>query len=404
MPQTNEVTTTGATYLGIESTPGTTSGSMVRVLPKRGGTRAESDTVIGNDTLKSALVNRDPDVLGYKTCQSSLPFDARALASRVNDVATPTRPWQGVPLFGLLGGESLHAGSKIVAGSTATVLNVTATHGARFSPGDGILVTVAGTNEFAVVKSITTDALTLMFALSAVPSVGADVFACTSYFPTDTNINTLTFQHARAQNAASQWTHNMCTGSMSIDAPRDGMLGFSVSLNGGNWVGPSAQSIVTTEASQTMSAPLANVRAFQLLQPLATTTRTHVPFEQLAFTVEPGMVLVPDVGGTTEGLIGAMRTSFSAGVDITLRHDDAYRSGWDPSTVYQFVHCVYTGSGTARGCVAIVIIGTLSETPGYQAGSNDRGVTTLKLRSIGGQLNPAVNTNQARAPFFWMMG
>jgi hypothetical protein len=404
MAQSNEIATTGATLLGIESTPGTTPGSMVRVFPRRGGTRSENDSVISSDGMRSALVNRDTAVLGYKTCQSQMTFDARPLAARVNSAASPTRPWQGVPLFGLLGGESVHAGSAVVAGSTTTVINVTATHGARFSPGDGILVTVAGVNEFAVIRSIAADALTLMFALPAVPSVGADVFACTSYFPADANTSTLTFQHARAQNAASQWTHNMCTGSMSIDTPRDGLLSFGVSLNGGNWTGPTAQSIATTEATQTMGPPVANVRAFQLLQPLVTTTRTHVPLESVAFNVDPGMQLVPDVGGTTEGLIGSMRTQFSAGVDLTLRHDDAYRIGWDPGTVYQFVHCVYSGSGATRGCVALVLIGTLSETPGYQSGSNDRGLTSLKLSSIGGQLAPSVNTNQARAPFFWMMG
>lgn len=404
MAQNNEVTTTGTTYLGIEATFGTTP-TMTRVFPRRGGTRKEKDNVVSNGVLQSYLVSRESDVLGYKSCESALTFDARTLTARINDVATPTRSWQGVPLFGALGGESIHAGSKIVAGSTTTVLNVTATQGARFNAGDGILVTVAGVNEFAVIKSIAADALTLLFALSAVPSVGADVFACVAYFPTDTNSSSLTFQHARAQNAASQWTHNACaiTG-LTVETPRDGMLGFGVSLTGGSWTGPSAQSIATTPATQTMSAPLASVRAFQSLQLASATTRTHVPFESIAFRVDPGMLLTPDVGGNADGLSSAMRTAFSAGADVVVRNDPAYRTGWDPSQIYSLVYCVYQGSGTARGCVAIVMYGTLAETPSFDSGSNDRGVTTLKFQAIGGGLGSSATTDQARAPFLWMIG
>lgn len=404
MAQTNEIATTGATYLGIESAFGETSGSMVRVFPRRGGTRTETDGVIGNETMRSALVNREPDVLGYKTCQSQMAFDARALGARIGAGDSPTRPWQGVPLFGLLGGESIHAGSTVASGSSATVVKVASGDGPLFSVGDGILVTVAGTNEFALIKSISGDDLTLAFALSGIPSNGAGVFACVGYFAKDKHSESLTFQHARAQNAASQWTHRGCTGALSIETPRAGMMGFGVNLRGGAWVGPSAQSIDASEGSQTMSAPLAHVRGFQVLQPIGTTTRTHVPFESIAVSVETGMQLIEETGGDHEGLVGAMRTSFGASADITVRHDSSWRSGWSPSTVYQLIDCVYTGSGTGRGCVAIVMFGTLSETPGYQAGSNDRGVTMLKFRSIGGQLNPSVDSDQARSPFFWMIG
>ncbi len=404
MAQNNEITTTGATYLGLESVFGTTP-TMTRVFPRRGGTRKEKDNVVSNGVLQSYLVSREADVLGYKSCESAMSFDARTLSARINDAATPTRPWQGVPLFGALGGESIHAGSKIVAGSTTTVLKVTATHGARFNAGDGILVTVSGTNEFAIIKNIAGDDLTLLFALSGVPSVGADVFACVSYFPTDTSTQSLTMQHARAQNAASQWTHNACaiTG-LTIETPRDGMLGFGVSLTGGPWTGPSAQSISTAPASQTMSAPLASVRAFQVLQLASSTTRAHVPFESVSFRVEPGMLLTPDVGGTVEGLSSVMRSSFSASADVVVRNDPAYRTGWDPSQVYALVYCVYQGSGTTRGCVAVVMYGTLAETPSHDSGSNDRGVTTLKFQGIGGGLGSSATTDQARAPFLWMMG
>lgn len=402
MAQSNEIVTTGATYLGIEVTPGITP-TMVRVHPRRGGTRAETEATLTPDTLTGHVTTREDDVLGYKTCQSQMPFDARTVAARIDDAASPTRPWQGVPLVALLGGESIHAGSKIVAGTTTTVLNVTTSEGARFNVGDGILVTVAGVNEFAVIKSISGDALTLAFVLSGVPANGADVFACITYYPTEQNDKTLTFQHARGQNSASQWTHNMCTGSLSIETARDALLSFAISLKGGNWVGPSAQGIAATEASQTMSAPVANVRAFQLLQPVSTTTRTHVPFESIAFSLDVGMNHVLDTGGPTEGLLGAMRTAFSAGADVTVRHDAAWRTSWTPSTVYQLVHCVYTGAGASRGCVAIVMFGTLSETPGYEAGSNNRGVTKLKFKAKGAALS-SDDDDQARAPFLWMMG
>ena len=405
MSQNNEITTTGTTYLGIESPFGATPGSMVRMFPRRGGTRKETQPAVSSETMTTHGQVRDASVLAYKACESSMMFDARVHASLIDDAASPTRSWLGVPLAGILGGESLHAGSKIVAGTTATVLKVTSGHGARFNVLDGVLVTVAGVNEFAVIKSIAGDDLTLLFALSGVPANGADVFACAAYFPKDQHSDSLTFQHGRAQNANSQWTHNGCTGSLSIDLPRGGMVGLGVNLQGANWVGPSAQSIdVTTPGTQTMSAPFANVRAFQLLQPVSTTTRTHVPFESISIGLECGMQLIDDVGGTSEGRVGAMRTNFSASADVVVRNDPAWRSGWDPSTVYQLVHCVYSGSGTGRRCVAAVLFGTLDEIPDYQPGSNDRGLTQLKFRGFGGAANPSATTDQSRSQFLWMMG
>lgn len=404
MAANNEITTTGTTYLGIESTYNSTP-TMTRVFPRRGGTRKEAQPAVPVETLTTHTEVREPSVLAYKSCESSIPFDARVHATLLNDAAgTPTRSWLGVPLAGVLGGESLHAGSKIIAGSTATVLKVTATQGARFNVLDGILVTVAGVNEFAVIKSIAGDDLTLMFALSAVPSVGADVFACAAYFPKDQHSDSLTFQHARAQNANSQWTHNGCTGSLALDLPRGGMVGLTFNLQGASWTGPSAQGIdATSPGSQTMSAPFANVRALQILQPISTTTRVHVPFESISIGLDCGMSLIEDVGGN-EGRVGPMRTSFAASADIVLRNDPAWRSSWDPSTVYQLVHCVYQGSGTARRAVAAVLFGTLDEIPDYQPGPNDRGLTQLKFRGFGGAANPSATTDQARAQFLWMMG
>lgn len=405
MSQSNEITTTGSTFIGVESAPGTTSGSMVRVFPRAPGERSEEQAVIKDTSLQTSLLAvRQPSVVGYKACSSKMMFDARAPTAQADAASSPSQSWQGLIMASLLGGESMHAGSAIVAGSTSTVINVTIGHGSRFNVGDAILVGVSGTLEIARIKSISTDAITLAYALSGTPAAGQLVIATAGYYPTETNSVALTMQHARAQNSASQWTHNLCTGGLSFDLSRNQMLAFGIDLKGAKWTGPSAQSISTAAASIGMSAPFANVGAFQLFQPLATTTRTHCPIESISLTVETGMILVPDLGGTTEGVIAPMRAMFDAYADITLRHDDAYRSGWDLTAPYQLVYCSYQGSGTTRRAAGFFLDGTIEALPGYENGPDNRGMTKLRLSAYGNQLNPSVNTAQARSPFLWFMG
>lgn len=404
MSQSNEITTTGATWAGIESTPGTTPGSMVRIYPDAGGERDEQQPALQDGSLQSSLLAvRGSSVKSYKTCSSKMTFRARAPTAQADSASTPTQSWQGLLLRALLGGQSMHAGSAIVAGSTSTVINVTVGHGSRFNVGDVILVGVSGTLECARIKSISTDAITLCYALSGSPAAGQLVIATAGYYPTETNTNTLAWQHARAQNSASQWTHNMLTGGLSFETQRGQLLGFGTDLKGGSWTGPSSQSLSVTAASIGMTTPFANVGAFQLLQPVATTTRTHVNIESIALTVDTGMEHVLDVGGTTEGIVGAMRTSFSASLELMIRHDDAWRSSWDPASPYQFMYCCYQGSGTTRRAAGFYLDGTLEELPAYTNGSSNRGMTRLRMAALGGAMS-SVNTDQARSPFLWFMG
>ncbi len=405
MAQSNEITTTGATYVGPESTFNAASGSMVRVFPRKGGRREEEQTVLRPEGLRAHIESREGSVLGYKSCSSSMPFDARVHATQIDAAATPTRTWLGELLFAALGGESLHAGSTIAASSTTTVLKVASGHGSRFKVGDVIMVDVGGTPEFAHVQAISTDDLTIQPALSASPTTGQDVFACATYFPSETSTASLTFEHARAQNSASQWRHTGCVVSgMGVELARNALLGLTFDLAGVRWTGPSSLSISTAEGSQTMSAPFANVHATQILCPLGSPVRTQTPMESLSVQLTTGMMNVESVGGADEGRVGPMRTTFGMSADIVLRHDAAMRSGWDPATPYMLAHIVYSGTGATRRATGFIAIGSLEELPTYGSGSNDRGITNLKFASWGGRLNSGVSTEQARASFFWFMG
>lgn len=405
MAQNNEIATTGVTRIGRESTFNVASGSMVRIHPRKGGKRSESQTVLSPETLKAYNEERDGSELGYKMCTSSLPFDARTTATQIDAAATPTRPWLGHLLFAALGGESIHAGSTIAAGSSDTVVKADLGHGARFNVGDVIMVDVAGVPEFTQVKSIAGDDLTVQPALSAAPTTGQDIFACITYFPSEESDETLTFEHARERNSASQWRHTGCIVSgMGIELARNQLLGLTFDLSGVFWTGPDALGIAVDSAVQTMSPPFANVHARQILCPLSAVSRAHVPMESLAVALTPGMMHVEETGGDNQGHVEPMRTSFGMTADIVLRHDAAFRSGWDPSTPYMLAHVVYRGSGATRRATGFIAFGSLEELPGYDTGSNDRGITNLKFRSWGNQLNSAVNTDQARASFFWFMG
>lgn len=403
MAQQDIVNLTGASYIGVESTYGTTP-SMTRIFPRAGGTLTVPQTIISVDTLQNKLVKRDKSVRGYKSCTAQFTCDAYLDSTRLTSAASASTTWLGSILKAILGGESAAAGSTFAVGSSASSIVAGSGHGSRFPVGQVFLADVGDVPEVVIAKAVSTDTVTPLQHLSASPTTGQDLINCHCYYLTDANAQSLTFQHALAQDSSHQWTLNGMTGGMSVDLSRDARLSYTFNLTGSDWTGPSAQSISTAASSNALTGPISNNNAVCLLQSLSTTTRVHVPFSSLSISIEPGNAHVQELGGSTQGVVGVMRSTMpTVTAQLTIRTDLAQYTAWDSDTDYVLVYAVPSGSGATKRYTGFVLYCNIEERPSRGAdGGAER--TVLSLRGRHNTMQSAVTTDLALSPFIIFEG
>lgn len=403
MAQQDIVNLTGASYIGAEGTFGTTP-SMNRCYPRAGGTITPSQTIIAVDTLQEKLVKRDKSVRGYRQVAMNITCDAWMDSDRLNDAATPATTWLGTIIKAVLGGESVAAGSTYDAGSSASSIVADTGHGARFPVGQVFLADVANVPEIVISKAVATDTITPLFNLSGAPTTGHDLFNCHCYYLTDTNTQSLTFQHALAQDVNHQWTVNGLTGGMGIDLARDARLSYTFNLTGATFTGPSAQSISTAAVANPLTGPVPNVNAVCLLQSLTTTTRVHVPFHALSITVEPSNTHVQEMGGSTQGVVGVMRGGMpTVTAQLTVRSDLAQYTGWDSDEDLVLIYAVPSGAGATKKWTGFVLYCNREDRPSRGA-EGSREMTVLNLRGRHNTMQSSVQTDLALSPLVLFEG
>lgn len=120
-----------------------------------------------------------------------------------------------------------------IVGSTVTAINVDVGEGANFAIGEGLLVKhAAATWEIAVVKSITGDVLTPLFALQTAPATGTNLGKAVSYRAADTGHPTLTLHDYRGNGGAYALIAGTRVTGMTIDAPAGELINASFDLEG----------------------------------------------------------------------------------------------------------------------------------------------------------------------------
>lgn len=304
---------TGRTNVGIEGTYGTLAGTMVDVYPRtRGVIKLDEEQVKLADERPTKFAHQR-NVRGAKRWSAKLDFDARPASGVLNTAASPSTPPNMLLLKALFGGESASAGSTCAAGSTTTSINVQTGHGARFAVGTMIAVEVSGTLYVRKVKAIATDALTLDLALPGSPSSGALVLNGYNYFPTQSNTQSVSMQHA-AINAANlsdynqQWECRGGTGNvtLSLEPGKTAVVGYE--LQGTVWAGPSTSPglLPAPAASESQGTPWVLNNTTVLFQTTAASTTTHTPIRKLDLKFSGGMIHLPEYGGI-EGTTGVER-------------------------------------------------------------------------------------------------
>lgn len=235
-------------------------------------------------------------------------FVGSGLTLNAAGVATKTK--QVELLEAIFGGYSGGNGSLVVASPspTTTGFSVTSGQGTRFTAGDVIWVQLTTGYEATRIASVTTDAITLAWALSAAPATGAVVLGSLRAYLEEPYVAQTSIQllwEAAANRDRIFLMLGMQASSFALD------LGFGSSdatwtatLAGNRWLHDSA--IATPQGGAAIAAatydgapPTRMLKGQVLFAPSAGTTRTVM--KATKFTVTPNIKHDPIVAPTVDG-------------------------------------------------------------------------------------------------------
>ena len=330
---------------------------------------------IENNGASARLFQRFTTVQGFKSEGSGVAFSvhARPPTAPLDSAATPATSVLGTPLKAILGLEQSGAGSTVIAGSTATVVNVTATHGTRFYLGAGILVGVAGVYWPTWIVGIAGDVLTVWPELPGAPAAGQAVINSYTYSLSEANGQSLTVEHTHSVPAAGSATVQRrlrgCTGEVQLMLQRGGLAQFDFDLKAASWDYGTLSIANSTVGTETLAAPIPVTQGECYLQLAGTTTRTNYPLLSLSTKLTSGMELQKVVTGGIEGVVAPARNGGRDSAEFTLRvrADVSRHTEWSAQTLLRFGAVFPSGSGTSKRMVAIranqvQIVGTPVET------------------------------------------
>lgn len=156
-------------------------------IPARFGTLSavRDESMVQPGHVIQRLDQRSPGVL-MPRIDTKLGFQTNleTFGTKATSTVAATQHWLGLMLECGLGGKQLSTGTTISGtSSTTTVVNVTSA--ASFRPGGGLAIVNAATGklEIRVIKSITSNAITLKMALGAAPTTaGVTVYGAATYY------------------------------------------------------------------------------------------------------------------------------------------------------------------------------------------------------------------------------
>lgn len=341
-----------ATYTGTESTYGTAA------------TTARATIVTGSfqpklmqtelPVLKESVYLHDNQttVQGLKSDGSGCSYQtyACARAAKLSSSALTLDTWEK-QLAALCGGVTPADGANVGdtnAGGTAAAPTVAS--GSDFAAGMWCTWPVGSTTEPGRIASVSGTTINLNPGLSTSPDGGsAAVCHMVTFYPSDTNTSSVTVQHAKAGNSSEQYEFRGCTGNISLAMARNSEVTVGFDLQAASW-SQGALSLSTAVGNDGRGTPFAVVGAKTLLQAYGTATATNYHVEECSVDLKLGMAHIPSLSGTVEGTAGVMRVGerVAAEINLTVRMDTDWITGWSAQTLYQFMIAVPSGTGTSK--------------------------------------------------------
>ena len=362
MAQSNIITRERATYIGLESTFGTTPdippagtfpNQMVRVFmigddeardPQEEMLDNLDERVLRNDAIKKVhglqIATKFAAKFYLKTTPSAL---------QLVDAAAPGAIPERIVLRHALGTEWAEEGSTAVnAGSSTTAIVVQTGEGVRFKKGTFIAVTISGAKEWSKITNIATDTLTVSPALSGIPADGAAVQNLYNYAAAESHANSVTIQQANVGATSAQYTFNGCHGNFGVEFPEFGQLPMmSLDITATSVVGPSVQGISVASATDIMGAPIVFKPEVYIASGGTITRGTRVRAEGLGLEYTNGWEMVRD-GAAVQTVAEVVDTGGRPdAVKFTCRtrFDPDWETGFNADTSYNIVLVQRIGTG-----------------------------------------------------------
>ena len=360
MAQSNIITRERATFIGAESTFGTTpAGSfpnaMTRAFPLGDGLilegLAEEMLAVGDERVRrlDAIHPVHGLRIASKVGALKMLLKSTPAGAQLDDGATPSTSalTPRLVLEHTLGSEWANEGDFISGtSSSTTVINVV--DGSKFRKGTFIAVEVAGQMEFAKITNISTNALTIAPALSAAPATGGEIVRnLYNFCPAESHTNSLTIQQAFVGEPTAQVTANGCYGDVSFDLPEFGKLpSMSLALTATNFTGPSSQSLSVASASDEMGPAFAWAPSVYLATSVARATRLVCEGATIEFANDWQMVRDPGATQTVSAVVNTGGRPVAVKAMIKLRFDSGYKADFTADTAYQMIIVQRIGTGT----------------------------------------------------------
>ena len=362
MAQSNIITRERATFIGKETTFGTTPAGafptkMVRAFPLGDGLilegLAEEMLPVGDERVRRLDAIHPVHGLRIASKVGALKMLLKSTPSgaQLDDNATPAT-YELTPRLVLahaLGSELANEGDFISGTASSTVL-INVVDGSKFRKGTFIAVEVAGQMEFAKITNISTNALTIAPALSAAPATGGEIVRnLYNFCPAETLTNSLTVQQAFVGDLNAEYTANGCYGDVSFDLPEFGKLpSMSLALTATNFIGPSAQApLAAASATDEMGPAFAWAPSVYLATSVARATRLVCEGASIEYANEWQMVRDPGATQTVSAVVATGGRPTAVKATIKLRFDSDYKASFDADTAYQMIIVQRIGTGTS---------------------------------------------------------
>jgi hypothetical protein len=350
-------------------------------------------------TQKQTVDQHELEVLGRKTvsCAFTTALSGSGVVQDGTQTSTAQFPvasgtgvawWLAMMMQTVMGGmrqegTAKSAQTQVQAGSTTSLINVTATHGVRFTAGGFIACVVNGRVEMREVLSVATDAISVKVAFSGTPSNGSAVYTGPTFYYTQNPTSTLQLWDESAHDYKRFWYGGL-QGGFTLDTKigTDSVPMIGWQLDGPLWTKMSNSAMA---AATYGNYSLAHDGDFEfIVATVGSTTRTQQPIAEAAFTASPKYQMI--TGGGATAVQSIIRQIRQRAVPFTL----AFSSYWDNITDFyagQSARTAYNfglqiGSTTAGPCFLLTAPTAQVRLPKDKSVSNTEGMAvTAVLRN-----------------------
>lgn len=359
MAQSNIITRERATYIGLESTYGSTPAAsfpnaMTRIIciddseardPQEEMLDVADERVRRADAIQPVHGLQIASKFSLKAYLKSTPQAAQLVAG-----ATPGSLSPRIVLRHALGTEYADEGSTVATGTSSTVFDVQPGDGALFRVGTFIAVAISGQMEWAEVTAISTDTITVSPALSGTPSTSAVVRNLYNYAMAESHISSVTVQQANVGASTAQYTFNGAFGDIAFELPEFGKLpSMTLSLTATAYTGPSSQAISVASASDDMGPAFAWAPAVFFAAPggggFTRSSPLVVESVRIEFANQWEMVRDPSAAQTVKEVVNVGGRPRAVKAMIQLRFDADYETAFNADTTYRLVIVQRIGTG-----------------------------------------------------------